>query len=60
VNGALGGYSARLKGFKARFSSPVYMGETLTTKCWENGDKLLIQVSTENALVLNNAVAELN
>jgi len=57
VNGPLAGDVNRLKEFKARFSSSVYPGDTLTTEGWKTDGGYIIQARTENAVVLNNAVA---
>ncbi|MFX1453220.1 MAG: MaoC/PaaZ C-terminal domain-containing protein [Promethearchaeota archaeon] len=48
---------ARLKEFKARFTSEVYPGETLTTEGWKDDERYIIQVRTERAIVLGNAYA---
>jgi acyl dehydratase len=46
----------RFKEFKVRFSAPVLPGDTLTTKGWRDGPgRYLIQVSTSDAVVMNNA-----
>jgi acyl dehydratase len=50
---------SQFKEYKARFASVVYPGEVLTTEGWkteENG-KYIIQVRTENAVVVSNAYA---
>jgi acyl dehydratase len=59
INGLLDGDVSRLKAFKARFSSQVYMGDTLTTRCWQGDGRLIVQVRTEKALVISNAYAEI-
>ena len=46
---------ARFKEFKARFTSEVYPGETLTTEGWKDNGRYIIQVRTERAVVLGNA-----
>lgn len=49
---------ARFKEFKARFTSEVYPGETLTTEGWKDNRRYIIQVRTERgAVVLGNAYA---
>jgi acyl dehydratase len=48
---------SRFKEFKARFTSEVYPGETLTTEGWKDNGRYIIQVHTERAVVLGNAYA---
>ena len=57
VNGPLAGDVSRLKEFKARFSSSVYPGDTLTTEGWKTESGYIIQAKTENGVVLRNAMA---
>ena len=57
LGGPLGGDVSRLKEFKARFSSSVYPGDTLTTEGWKTDKGYIIQAKTENGVVLSNAVA---
>jgi acyl dehydratase len=57
VNGLLDGDVARLKEFRARFTDVVYPGETLTTQGWNHEGQYIIQVKTERAIVMSNAVA---
>ena len=57
VTGPLEGDVGRLKEFKARFSSTVYPGDTLTTEGWKTDGGYIIQAKTENNIVLSNAVA---
>jgi acyl dehydratase len=47
----------RLKKFKARFSSTVYPGDTLTTEGWKTDSGYIIQAKTGNNVVLSNAMA---
>jgi acyl dehydratase len=47
----------RFKEFKARFSHVVYPGETLTTEGWKVNDRYIIQVRTQNAIVISDAYA---
>jgi 3-hydroxyacyl-CoA dehydrogenase/3a,7a,12a-trihydroxy-5b-cholest-24-enoyl-CoA hydratase len=47
----------RFKEFKGRFASVVYPGQTLTTEGWKENGRYIIQVRTENAVVVNNAYA---
>ena len=56
VNELLGGRVERLREFNARFSSPVYPGDTLTVEGWLSGAGCLIQARTQNAVVIKNAV----
>ncbi|MFW9826441.1 MAG: MaoC/PaaZ C-terminal domain-containing protein [Candidatus Thorarchaeota archaeon] len=57
IYGACDGDVSRLKEFKARFTHEVYPGETLTTEGWKENNHYIIQVKTENAVVLGNAIA---
>jgi acyl dehydratase len=57
VNGPLNGDVGRLKEFKARFSSSVYPGDTLTTEGWETAGGYIVQARTANGIVLSNAMA---
>ena len=57
VTGPLDGDVGRLKEFKARFSSSVYPGDTLTTEGWKTEGGYIIQARTQNGLVLSNAMA---
>lgn len=59
VNGVLDGDVSRFKGFKARFSSPVLLTDSLTTECWKDDRGLIVQVRTESGVVLSNAVADI-
>jgi acyl dehydratase len=58
VNEVLEGDVTRFKGFKARFSSVVYPGDTLTTNCWKTDEGYIVQVETQRGVVISNAVAE--
>ena len=57
VTGPLEGDVERLKEFKARFSDPVYPGDTLTTQGWKVDGGYIIQVKAEERVVLTNAMA---
>jgi acyl dehydratase len=58
VYGLCDGDISRFKEFKARFTSEVYPGETLTTSGWKDNGRYIIQVKTERgATVLGNAYA---
>ncbi|MFX1499171.1 MAG: MaoC/PaaZ C-terminal domain-containing protein [Promethearchaeota archaeon] len=58
INGACNADLERFKEFKARFTSEVYPGETLTTEGWKINGRYIIQVHTERgAIVLSNAYA---
>ena len=58
VNHILNGEVERLKNFKARFSSVVYPGDTLTTRCWLKNGGAIIQVETDRGVVLSNGLCE--
>jgi len=57
VSGPLDGDVDRLKEFKARFSDPVYPGDTLTTQGWKVDGGYIIQVKAGDRVVLTNAMA---
>jgi acyl dehydratase len=46
--------------FRTRFAGVVYPGETIVTNAWEDGDRVLLAVTTEErgAPVLSNAVID--
>ena len=58
VNGVLDGDVTRFRSFKVRFSRPVYPGDTLTTRCWVEKGRCLVNVSTAEGVVLKNGVCE--
>jgi acyl dehydratase len=54
--------TTRFKSMEARFSSPVYPGETLCTEMWKNGNVVSFRCTVparENVVVLNNGRAEI-
>ncbi len=57
VNTVLGGDPARARRYRARFAGVVFPGETVTTRMWEEGDKVLLEAVVEDrdATVLSNA-----
>jgi 3-hydroxyacyl-CoA dehydrogenase/3a,7a,12a-trihydroxy-5b-cholest-24-enoyl-CoA hydratase len=61
VYGLCDGDITRFKEFKARFTSEVYPGETLTTEGWKEDERYIIQVRTDReAIVLGNAYTIVN
>ncbi len=58
INGLVDGDVARLKEFRARFTDVVYPGDTLTTQGWKDKGQYIIQVKSERAVVMGNAVAK--
>lgn len=54
--------TARFKSMEARFSSPVYPGETLRTEMWKSGNVVSFRCTVparDNVVVLNNGKAEI-
>ncbi len=50
---------ARFKKIKVRFSSPVYMGDELAVKAWEEAaGRVVFQATVEDRLVVSNAYFE--
>lgn len=52
---------ARLALFRARFTSPVYPGETIRTEMWRDGNTVQFRAHAvgRNVVVLDNGIAEL-
>jgi acyl dehydratase len=46
VDAALGGVTARVSRYQARFAGVVFPGETIVTSVWREGDQLLLEAST--------------
>ncbi len=61
IKGLCGDDPSRLTEYKARFSSPVWPGDAVTTKAWkiEQGT-YAVQAFTEKAQVLNQAYVKVN
>lgn len=57
VNGPLNGGVDALKEFAARFSGPVFCGDSLTTKGWQTDGGYIVQVESPNGVVLSNGLA---
>jgi acyl dehydratase len=57
VSGPLEGDVDRLREFKARFSDPVYPGDTLTAQGWRVDGGYIIRVMAGERVVLTNAMA---
>ena len=57
VNGPLQGDPDRLKEFSTRFANPVYPGDQLTVKVWQDGDRFLVEAETGRGTVLKNGLA---
>ena len=55
--GACDGDLSHFKEFKARFMNIVYPGESLTVEGWKIEGKYIIQVRTQNSIVLGDAYA---
>jgi acyl dehydratase len=59
VDGVLKGEVGRVAGFSARFAGVVFPGETLRTRVWDEGDRLVLATSAvqrDDAPVLADAV----
>jgi acyl dehydratase len=61
VDQALGGDTARVARYQARFAGVVFPGETIVTSVWEEGDQLLIDAKSQerDAPVITNAAITL-
>jgi acyl dehydratase len=60
VRGACGGDPDKLATFRGQFSSPVFPGETLIVRSWNERERVILGVSTEERpeqLCLSNAYA---
>ncbi len=58
VNTMLGGDVGGFRYFGARFSRPVFPGDTLTTEIYRQESRNLLRVRTERGTVLSNGVLE--
>lgn len=54
-----GGHAEELKGLDARFSAPVYPGEEIEFRMWDEGDYIAIEgyVAARNAMAISHAAA---
>lgn len=61
IRGALGGDGDRLKLLSARFSKPVWPGETLITEGWIDGGRIITRTTTRERgeAVLTQGYAEI-
>ncbi len=57
VDAVLGGDPGRARRYRARFAGVVFPGETVVTRMWVEGDKVLLEASVEerDATVVSNA-----
>ena len=57
VDTVLDGNPGRARRYQARFAGVVFPGETVVTRMWEEGDKVLLEAVVEerDAKVLSNA-----
>lgn len=53
---------SRIKAMEARFSAPVYGGETIRTEIWKHGTRVIFRAlsAERNTIVLNHGVAEIH
>jgi acyl dehydratase len=49
VQGLLDSDSSRVAGFSARFAGVVFPGETIRTRAWDEGDRLVVSASIVSA-----------
>ena len=59
VDGVLGGDTARVAGYRARFAGVVFPGETIVTSLWEEGDKVVLAAHAkerESPVITNAAI----
>lgn len=61
VHGALHGDAAKVKAIQARFSKPVWPGETLVTEGWTEGSRIFARTSVKerNEVVLSHCAIDL-
>ncbi len=61
VDGALGGDTAKVARYQARFAGVVFPGETIVTSLWNEGDHLLLAAKTKerDTPVITNAAIRL-
>ncbi len=61
VDNVLGGDTARVARYAARFAGVGYPGETYVTSYWREGNEILIEAKSKerDAVVISNAVIEL-
>jgi acyl dehydratase len=61
LRAACGGDPARLRGFAARFTAPVFPGDELTTQAWDLGDgRWAVRTLSGGKTVLSNGVADVS
>ena len=59
VDNALGGDTAKVTRYQARFAGVVFPGETIVTSLWKEGDKILVNAKTkerDTPVITNSAV----
>jgi acyl dehydratase len=61
VDAALGGDTAKVARYRARFAGVVFPGETIVTSLWNEGDHLLLDAKTKerDTPVITNAALRL-
>lgn len=62
VDTILGGDTARVRRYQARFSGPVFPGETVVTAMWEEGGRILLEarVKERDTPAISNGAITLN
>lgn len=60
IHGAAGGDASRLSSIAARFTAPVFPGDTIRAELWIEGSQVHFRASVRNAIVIDHGLAELD